>query len=238
MPLLLYGKQPISGEIEAFANSPVPFRLLLNSNTVKSDEYSDIYKAYITVFRRPLNPSFKQHFVPFVLVRTSKFQATLHVSKSTQKGLLYKSRPFDVCGLGSTKLSISMAYSGAAMGALPAGGSASSSTTKQVKLDKESELRIEVGNGTPLRLRLLNGNAEIFGTELPPEIWLTFPPRLKFAVSFDYEWYFCFGFSRKENAQYLIGGNEMMALHVDLVVTLILGFHWGSICVLIYLIVI
>ncbi|KAF7819669.1 protein CLP1-like protein [Senna tora] len=79
-----------------------------------------------------------------------------------------------------------MAYSGAPMGALPAGGSASSSTIKQVKLDKESELRIEVGNDTPLRLRLLNGNAEIFGTELPPEIWLTFPPRLKFAV---FSWY-------------------------------------------------
>lgn len=79
-----------------------------------------------------------------------------------------------------------MAYSGAAMGSLPAGASASSSTIKQVKLDKESELRIEVGNDIPLRLRLLNGNAEIFGTELPPEIWLTFPPRLKFAV---FSWY-------------------------------------------------
>ena len=43
---------------------------------------------------------------------------------------------------------------------------------KQVKLEKESEVRIEVGNDTPLRLRVLNGNAEIFGTELPPEIWL------------------------------------------------------------------
>ncbi|XP_034210528.1 protein CLP1 homolog isoform X2 [Prunus dulcis] len=57
---------------------------------------------------------------------------------------------------------------------------------KQVKLERESELRIEVGNDAPLKLRLLNGTAEIFGTELPPEIWLTFPPRLKFAV---FTWY-------------------------------------------------
>ncbi|KAJ4721561.1 Protein CLP1-like [Melia azedarach] len=75
-----------------------------------------------------------------------------------------------------------MAYGGA-----PAvmTSSASATTIKQVKLEKESELRIEVGE-TPLRLRLLNGNAEIYGTELPPEIWFTFPPRLKFAV---FTWY-------------------------------------------------
>lgn len=60
---------------------------------------------------------------------------------------------------------------------------ASSSTVRQVKLEKECELRIEVSENAPLRLRLLNGNAEIFGTEIPPEIWLTFSPRLKFAVS-------------------------------------------------------
>ncbi|KAM5581469.1 protein CLP1 [Rosa sericea] len=57
---------------------------------------------------------------------------------------------------------------------------------RQVKLERECELRIEVGNDAPLKLRLLNGTAEIFGTELPPEIWLTFPPRLKFAV---FTWY-------------------------------------------------
>lgn len=78
-----------------------------------------------------------------------------------------------------------MAYSGAAMGAPLAGGSASVSMVRQVKLDKESELRVEVPNDTPLRLRLLSGTAEIFGAELPPEIWLNFPPRLKFAVSFN-----------------------------------------------------
>ncbi|XP_010256382.1 PREDICTED: protein CLP1 homolog [Nelumbo nucifera] len=64
--------------------------------------------------------------------------------------------------------------------------SATTTTTRQVKLDKESELRVEVGIETPLRLRLLTGNAEIFGTELPPEIWLCFPPRHKFAV---FTWY-------------------------------------------------
>lgn len=54
--------------------------------------------------------------------------------------------------------------------------------TRQVKLERESELRVEVGPDAPLRLRILSGSAEIFGTELPPEIWLAFPPRLKFAV--------------------------------------------------------
>ncbi|XP_023533688.1 protein CLP1 homolog [Cucurbita pepo subsp. pepo] len=75
-----------------------------------------------------------------------------------------------------------MAYGGPATVA----GSASTSSVRQVKLDRESELRIEVGNDSPLRLRLLSGNAEIFGTELPPEIWLTLPPRLKIAV---FTWY-------------------------------------------------
>ncbi|KAF9663641.1 hypothetical protein SADUNF_Sadunf17G0072500 [Salix dunnii] len=66
------------------------------------------------------------------------------------------------------------------------GGTGTASTLRQVKLEKESELRIEVANDTPLRLRLLNGTAEIFGTELPPQIWLTFPPHFKFAV---FTWY-------------------------------------------------
>ncbi|KNA24142.1 hypothetical protein SOVF_018120 [Spinacia oleracea] len=59
---------------------------------------------------------------------------------------------------------------------------ATTTTARQVKLERECELRIEVGENSPLRLRLLNGNAEIFGTEIPPEIWLNFPPRLKFAI--------------------------------------------------------
>lgn len=74
-----------------------------------------------------------------------------------------------------------MAYGGGVPAAMSGLASASASAIKQVKLERESELRIEVGE-MPLRLRLLNGNAEIYGTELPPEIWLTFPPRLKFAV--------------------------------------------------------
>ncbi|KAM1130367.1 hypothetical protein ACFX13_045857 [Malus domestica] len=43
---------------------------------------------------------------------------------------------------------------------------------RQVKLDRESELRIEVGYDAPLKFRLLSGTAEIFGNELPPDIWL------------------------------------------------------------------
>ncbi|KAK9116877.1 hypothetical protein Sjap_015824 [Stephania japonica] len=81
-----------------------------------------------------------------------------------------------------------MAYpgGGAAVNAPAASlAASSSSSTRQVKLEKESELRVEVGD-SPLRFRLLHGTAEIFGTELPPEIWLTFPPRLKFAV---FTWY-------------------------------------------------
>ena len=65
----------------------------------------------------------------------------------------------------------------------PSGAAASSPAMKQVKLDKECELRIEVNVNASLRLRLLNGTAEIFGTEMPPENWLVFPPRMKFAVS-------------------------------------------------------
>ncbi|KAL9269625.1 CLP1-like protein [Drosera capensis] len=65
-------------------------------------------------------------------------------------------------------------------------GAGASSNAKQVKLEKECELRIEVAETSPLRLRLLTGFAEIFGTEIPPEIWLNFPPRLKFAV---FTWY-------------------------------------------------
>ncbi|KAL7232409.1 hypothetical protein ACSBR2_010434 [Camellia fascicularis] len=77
-----------------------------------------------------------------------------------------------------------MAFGGSAVG--PPAGAGGPSAIRQVKLDKECELRIEVGPDTPLRLRLLTGTAEIFGTEIAPEIWLTFPPRLKFAV---YTWY-------------------------------------------------
>lgn len=73
-----------------------------------------------------------------------------------------------------------MAYGGTNVNPLAATGG--STTVRQVKLDKECELRIETSLDLPLRLRLLTGTAEIFGTEIPPEIWLTIPPRLKFAV--------------------------------------------------------
>ncbi|CAL5369954.1 unnamed protein product [Camellia sinensis] len=91
-----------------------------------------------------------------------------------------------------------MAFGGSAVG--PPAGAGGPSAIRQVKLDKECELRIEglnmflkykpnkpeVGPDTPLRLQLLTGTAEIFGTEIASEIWLTFPPRLKFTV---YTWY-------------------------------------------------
>ncbi|CAH2055097.1 unnamed protein product [Thlaspi arvense] len=81
----------------------------------------------------------------------------------------------------------SMSYGGPSMNppAMIGAVSGSSGNLKQVKLERESELRIEVSD-EPLRLRVVNGTAEIFGSELPPEIWRTFPPRLKFAV---FTWY-------------------------------------------------
>ncbi|KAL7150860.1 hypothetical protein ABFS83_05G142400 [Erythranthe nasuta] len=77
-----------------------------------------------------------------------------------------------------------MAYGGPALA--PTAPPSGSKTVRQVKLDKECELRVEVSPDSPLRLRVLNGTAEIYGTEIPPEIWLNFPPRLKFAV---FTWY-------------------------------------------------
>jgi polyribonucleotide 5'-hydroxyl-kinase len=53
---------------------------------------------------------------------------------------------------------------------------------RQVKLDPQSELRVEVLPDAPLRVRLVSGTAEIFGTELPPEGWVPIPPRSKIAV--------------------------------------------------------
>ncbi|CAM8906063.1 unnamed protein product [Rhodiola kirilowii] len=91
-----------------------------------------------------------------------------------------------------------MAYGGPAIGA-PAAPSASN--LRQIELEKECELRIEVGPNSPLRLRLLSGTAEIFGSEIPPEIWVTYPPRLKFAV---FTWYGAklkWTASRKRNTQ-------------------------------------
>ena len=56
-------------------------------------------------------------------------------------------------------------------------------TTRKFKLQKENELRVEVGMDSPLKLQLVVGTAEIFGTELPPMFWMTFPAGHKFAVS-------------------------------------------------------
>ncbi|CAL9043131.1 unnamed protein product [Musa banksii] len=55
-------------------------------------------------------------------------------------------------------------------------------SARQFELAKESELRVEVGPDAPLRLRLLSGAAEIFGTELPPGNWISAPPHSKIAV--------------------------------------------------------
>ncbi|THU48325.1 hypothetical protein C4D60_Mb09t25040 [Musa balbisiana] len=55
-------------------------------------------------------------------------------------------------------------------------------SARQFELAKESELRVEVGSDAPLRLRLLSGTAEIFGTELPPGNWISAPPHSKIAV--------------------------------------------------------
>ncbi|XP_020588205.1 protein CLP1 homolog [Phalaenopsis equestris] len=59
---------------------------------------------------------------------------------------------------------------------------AAPASIRQFKLAKESELRVEVGADSPFRIRLVSGTAEIFGTELPPENWLSVPPRQKFAI--------------------------------------------------------
>ena len=60
---------------------------------------------------------------------------------------------------------------------------ASSSSISRHSLQRESELRVEVGWESSIRLQVVEGNAEIFGTELPPQFKLTFTPGLKFAVS-------------------------------------------------------
>ncbi|GFZ19163.1 CLP-similar protein 3 [Actinidia rufa] len=68
-----------------------------------------------------------------------------------------------------------MAYGGSAVGP-PAVALGGAPATRQVKPERECEMRIEVTPDSPLRLRLLTGTAEIFGTEIAHEIWLTFPP--------------------------------------------------------------
>lgn len=53
---------------------------------------------------------------------------------------------------------------------------------RRVKLEKQSEIRIHVTQISPLKLRILHGQVEIFGSELPRNVWLTFPPLQQFAV--------------------------------------------------------
>ncbi|KAL1205429.1 CLP1-like protein 5 [Cardamine amara subsp. amara] len=57
-----------------------------------------------------------------------------------------------------------------------------SNQTRQVTLGKQQEIRFQVHQTSPLKLRLLDGKVEIFGYELPQNVWLTFPPLLKFSV--------------------------------------------------------
>lgn len=61
-------------------------------------------------------------------------------------------------------------------------GAATPQPPRQYKLAPQSELRVEVLPDAPLRVRLVTGTAEIFGTELPPEGWVPVPPRSKIAV--------------------------------------------------------
>ncbi|KAL2621107.1 hypothetical protein R1flu_001312 [Riccia fluitans] len=71
----------------------------------------------------------------------------------------------------------------ASAGGAGGGGAASGeSNTKRYRLQKESELRVEVGWEAPLKVQLLSGTAEIFGTELPPAVSITFPPAHKIAI--------------------------------------------------------
>lgn len=53
---------------------------------------------------------------------------------------------------------------------------------RRVTLEQQSEIRIQVGEVSPLKLRVLNGKVEIFGSELPPKVWLTLPRLLQLAV--------------------------------------------------------
>lgn len=68
------------------------------------------------------------------------------------------------------------------------GGGTGTGGTRKFKLQKESELRVEVGMDSPLKLQLVIGTAEVFGTELPPMFWMTFPAAHKFAV---FTWHGC-----------------------------------------------
>ncbi|CAL4889135.1 unnamed protein product [Urochloa decumbens] len=68
------------------------------------------------------------------------------------------------------------------MAATATAGGAAAPPPRQCVLDPRSELRVEVPPDAPLRVRLVAGTAEIFGTELPPEGWVPIPPRSKIAI--------------------------------------------------------
>ncbi|KAF8112012.1 hypothetical protein N665_0069s0038 [Sinapis alba] len=57
---------------------------------------------------------------------------------------------------------------------------------RRVTLEKQSEIRIQVPQISPLKLRVVHGKVEIFGSELPRNVWLTFPPLQQFSV---FTWY-------------------------------------------------
>ncbi|XP_024014399.1 LOW QUALITY PROTEIN: protein CLP1 homolog 5 [Eutrema salsugineum] len=63
---------------------------------------------------------------------------------------------------------------------------ASESGHRIVKLAPQGEIRIQVHQSSTLKLRVLEGKVEIFGSELPPKVWITFPPLQQFAV---FTWY-------------------------------------------------
>ncbi|VVB09292.1 unnamed protein product [Arabis nemorensis] len=57
---------------------------------------------------------------------------------------------------------------------------------RRVTLEQQSEIRIQVDRVSPLKLRVIDGKVEIFGSELPQKVWLTLPPLLQLAV---FTWY-------------------------------------------------
>lgn len=67
---------------------------------------------------------------------------------------------------------------------MSADGGATTASSRQFVLEKESELRVEVGPESPLRLRLTAGAAEVFGAELPPGKWINVPALQNIAVKF------------------------------------------------------
>ncbi|CAH2079958.1 unnamed protein product [Thlaspi arvense] len=88
-----------------------------------------------------------------------------------------------VCDPLETKMS---SFSGPSMMNSDAAATEFGHQIRRVTLEKQSEIRIQVHPFSPLKLRVLDGLVEIFGSELPPEVWLTFPPRQQFAV---FTWY-------------------------------------------------